>query len=44
MSIRKLRKVFVPFLIAVILIVAVQSCHAQKHHKSLPCPCEKKRK
>lgn len=23
--------------------IAIQSCYAQKHHKSVPCPCEKRR-
>ncbi len=32
-------------LLAIVYALAVQSCHAQKHHhKAVPCPCEKKRK
>jgi len=36
---------FVLVLLTIAYMLAFQSCHAQKHHhKSVPCPCEKKRR
>ena len=38
-----LGKVFWIIMIAVFLF-GIQSCYAKKHHKAVPCPCEKRKK